>query len=54
MMFLDMSLDSLDHGESSRFELVDFGDIGNYQTELPPSKRGLLAVRPPKVDDGST
>ena len=30
--------------KSPRFELFDYGDLGNYQTSLPSSKRGILAL----------
>ena len=34
---------SYDKKHSPSFELVDYGDIGNYQTTLIPRKRGMLA-----------
>lgn len=33
-----------DHGDSPQFELLDVGDVGNYQTSKAASKRGLLAM----------
>ncbi len=34
-----------DFGDSPPFELMDVGDVGNYQTGKTASKRGLMAMR---------
>jgi lipopolysaccharide transport system ATP-binding protein len=36
---------SYDKKHSPSFELVDYGDVGNYQTTLKPRKRGVLAFQ---------
>ncbi len=39
------SASKFDRRNSPSFELVDFGDFGNYQTFLPHYQRGVLAMR---------